>query len=79
MGWDHHGGLVEAINGQCHDTDWPKAALLDHLGQWGLFDDTLVVGGPSSATRSIPRMRTPKRTTVVIIIPAASRCCWGAA
>ncbi len=27
MGWDHHGGLPNAIRGQCRDTDQPTAAL----------------------------------------------------
>ena len=45
MGWDHHGGLPNAIRGQCRDTDQPTAALLADLKQRGLLDDTLVVWG----------------------------------
>ena len=45
MGWDHHGGLPNAIRGQCRDTDQPTAALLADLKHRGLLDDTLVVWG----------------------------------
>ena len=45
MGWDHHGGLPNAIRGQCRDTDQPTAALLADLKQRGLLDDTLIVWG----------------------------------
>jgi membrane-anchored protein YejM (alkaline phosphatase superfamily) len=45
MGWDHHGGLPNAIKGQCRDTDQPTAALLKDLKQRGLLDDTLIVWG----------------------------------
>jgi hypothetical protein len=45
MGWDHHGGLPNAIRGQCQDTDRATAALIRDLGQRGLLDDTLVVWG----------------------------------
>lgn len=45
MGWDHHGGLPNAIKGQCRDTDQPTAALLRDLKQRGLLDDTLIVWG----------------------------------
>jgi len=45
MGWDHHGGLPQAIKGQCHDTDQPTAALINDLKQRGLLDDTLIVWG----------------------------------
>ena len=45
MGWDHHGGLPNAIKGQCSDTDQPTAALLQDLKQRGLLDDTLIVWG----------------------------------
>jgi hypothetical protein len=45
MGWDHHGGLPNAIRGQCRDTDQPTAALLRDLEQRGLLDDTLIVWG----------------------------------
>jgi uncharacterized protein (DUF1501 family) len=45
MGWDHHGGLPNAIKGQCYDTDQPTAALIKDLKQRGLLDDTLIVWG----------------------------------
>jgi hypothetical protein len=45
MGWDHHGGLPNAIKGQCRDTDQPTAALIKDLKQRGLLDDTLIVWG----------------------------------
>ncbi|MFM7110819.1 MAG: DUF1501 domain-containing protein, partial [Planctomycetota bacterium] len=33
MGWDHHGGLPNAIRGQCRDTDQATTALLVDLRQ----------------------------------------------
>jgi hypothetical protein len=45
MGWDHHGGLPNAIKGQCRDIDQPTAALLADLKQRGLLEDTLIVWG----------------------------------
>ncbi len=45
MGWDHHGGLPNAIKGQCQDTDQPTAALINDLKQRGLLEDTLIVWG----------------------------------
>jgi hypothetical protein len=45
MGWDHHGGLPNAIKGQCRDTDQPTAALINDLKQRGLLEDTLIVWG----------------------------------
>ena len=45
MGWDHHGGLPNAVKGQCRDTDQPTAALIADLRQRGLLDDTLIVWG----------------------------------
>ena len=45
MGWDHHGGLPNAIKGQCRDTDQPTAALIQDLKQRGLLQDTLIVWG----------------------------------
>jgi hypothetical protein len=43
MGWDHHGGLPNAIKLQCRDTDQPTKALIEDLKERGLFDDTLIV------------------------------------
>jgi hypothetical protein len=45
MGWDHHGGLPNAIKGQCKDTDQATAALITDLKQRGLLNDTLIVWG----------------------------------
>jgi hypothetical protein len=45
MGWDHHGGLPNAIKLQCRDTDQPTKALIEDLKQLGLFEDTLIVWG----------------------------------
>lgn len=45
MGWDHHGGLPNAIRGQCRDTDQATAGLLRDLKSRGLLDDTLIVWG----------------------------------
>jgi hypothetical protein len=45
MGWDHHGGLPNAIKGQCRDTDQATAALITDLKRRGLLEDTLVVWG----------------------------------
>ena len=45
MGWDHHGGLPNAIKGQCKDVDKATAALITDLKQRGLLEDTLIVWG----------------------------------
>jgi len=45
MGWDHHGGLPNAIRGQCRDTDQATAALINDLRQRDLLKDTLLVWG----------------------------------
>ena len=45
MGWDHHGGLPQAIRAQCQDVDQPTAALIKDLKQRGMLDDTLIVWG----------------------------------
>ncbi|MCA9059530.1 MAG: DUF1501 domain-containing protein, partial [Planctomycetaceae bacterium] len=45
MGWDHHGGLPNAIRGQCRDTDQATTALINDLDQRGLLKDTLIVWG----------------------------------
>ncbi|MCY2966287.1 MAG: DUF1501 domain-containing protein [Planctomycetota bacterium] len=45
MGWDHHGGLPNAIRGQCKDTDQATAALINDLKQRDLLKDTLIVWG----------------------------------
>lgn len=45
MGWDHHGGLPNAIKGQCFDTDQATAALIKDLKQRDLLKDTLIVWG----------------------------------
>jgi hypothetical protein len=45
MGWDHHGGLPNAIRGQCRDTDQATAALIHDLKMRDLLQDTLIVWG----------------------------------
>lgn len=45
MGWDHHGGLPNAVRGQCRDTDQATAALISDLKQRDLLKDTLIVWG----------------------------------
>ena len=40
MGWDHHGGLPNAVKGQCRDTDQPTAALIGDLRQRGLLEES---------------------------------------
>ncbi len=45
QGWDHHGGLPNALKGQCSDTDHPTAGLLTDLKQRGMLEDTLLVWG----------------------------------
>jgi hypothetical protein len=45
MGWDHHGGLPNAIKGQCNDTDQATAGLIRDLEQRGMLEDTLIVWG----------------------------------
>jgi len=45
MGWDHHGGLPNALKGQCKDTDQATWALISDLKQRGMLDDTLIVWG----------------------------------
>jgi hypothetical protein len=45
QGWDHHGGLPNAIRRQCKETDQPTAALIMDLKRRGLLEDTLVIWG----------------------------------
>ncbi len=45
MGWDHHGGLPNAIKGQLKDTDQATTALIKDLKQRGMLEDTLIVWG----------------------------------
>ena len=45
MGWDHHGGLPNAVRGQVKDTDQATTALINDLEQRGLLKDTLIVWG----------------------------------
>ncbi len=44
-GWDHHGGLKNAIVTSAGLVDQPAAALVADLKQRGMLDDTLVVWG----------------------------------
>ena len=45
QGWDHHGGLPNAIKNQCKETDQASAALIQDLKQRGMLEDTLVIWG----------------------------------
>jgi hypothetical protein len=45
MGWDHHGGLPNALRGQVKDTDQATTALINDLDQRGLLKDTLIIWG----------------------------------
>ena len=44
-GWDHHGGLPNAMRKQAGEVDQPAWALIQDLKQRGLLDDTLVIWG----------------------------------
>jgi hypothetical protein len=44
-GWDHHGGVKNAITGVAKRVDQGSAALIKDLKQRGMLDDTLVVWG----------------------------------
>ena len=44
-GWDHHGGVKNAISGVAKRVDQGSAALVQDLKQRGMLDDTLVVWG----------------------------------
>ena len=44
-GWDHHGGLPNAIRRQTSELDRPAWALVQDLKQRGLLDETLVIWG----------------------------------
>jgi hypothetical protein len=63
MGWDHHGGLPKAIEGQIKDTDQPTTALIKDLKDRGLLDDTLIVWAASSDERFIRKGPSPKPIT----------------
>jgi hypothetical protein len=44
-GWDHHGGIEEALPIVAKETDQPCAALVKDLKARGMLDDTLVIWG----------------------------------
>ncbi|MBL64428.1 MAG: sulfatase [Opitutae bacterium] len=44
-GWDHHGGVKNAISGVAKRVDQGSAALIKDLKQRGMLDDTLVIWG----------------------------------
>jgi hypothetical protein len=44
-GWDHHGGVKEAISKVGKLVDQPTAALIKDLKQRGMLDETLVIWG----------------------------------
>lgn len=76
MGWDHHGGLPNAIRGQCRDTDQATAALLHDLKMRDLLQDTLIVWGGEFGRTIYSQGDSLQITTAVIIIRAVSQCCW---
>ncbi len=45
QGWDHHGGVFDALPRKTKQVDQPIAALIRDLKTRGLLDDTLVVWG----------------------------------
>ena len=44
-GWDHHGGIKDAIANVANMVDKPSAALITDLKQRGMLDETLVIWG----------------------------------
>ncbi len=44
-GWDHHGGIKDAIKYTASLVDKPSAALVNDLKRLGMLDDTLVIWG----------------------------------
>ncbi|MFT6863340.1 MAG: hypothetical protein ACJAVK_001901 [Akkermansiaceae bacterium] len=43
QGWDHHGGVFNALPNKAKQVDKPIAALIKDLKERGLLDDTLIV------------------------------------
>jgi uncharacterized protein (DUF1501 family) len=43
QGWDHHGGVFDALPKKTKQVDRPIAALINDLRERGLLEDTLVV------------------------------------
>jgi hypothetical protein len=74
MGWDHHGGLPNAIRGQCRDTDQATAALIHDLKMRDLLKDTLIVWGANSDEPFIHRVVCHLETMVATIIRGALPC-----
>lgn len=62
QGWDHHGGLPQAIRLQCKETDQPSAALIMDLKQRGLLEDTLVIWGGEFGRTSYSQGQLTKTT-----------------
>ena len=44
-GWDHHGGVKNAIKNVSKLTDKPTAALINDLKERGMLDETLIIWG----------------------------------
>jgi arylsulfatase A-like enzyme len=61
-GWDHHGGLPQALPGLTKEVDQGCAALLKDLRQRGLLDDTLVVWGGEFGRTSYSQGKLTKDT-----------------
>ncbi len=74
--WDTHGNVAGRLPDQCRDIDQACHGLIQDLKARGMFDDTLIVGGVSSAARSTRRADCQRTTTAVIITHAALPCGW---
>ncbi|MES2572338.1 MAG: DUF1501 domain-containing protein [Verrucomicrobiota bacterium] len=60
-GWDHHGGLENALAGKAGEIDGPAAALIKDLKQRGLLDSTLIIWGGEFG-RTVTRDRNGNAT-----------------
>ena len=61
-GWDHHGGLPQALPGLTKEMDQPCAGLLADLKQHGLLEDTLVVCGGEFGRTAYSQGKLTKET-----------------
>lgn len=61
-GWDHHGGLPQALPNLTREVDQGCAALLTDLRQRGMLDDTLVVWGGEFGRTSYSQGKITKDT-----------------
>jgi uncharacterized protein (DUF1501 family) len=61
-GWDHHGGLPQALPKLTAEVDQGCAALLTDLRQRGMLDDTLVIWGGEFGRTSYSQGKLTKDT-----------------